>query len=862
MNLKLNSILAIIFLVILSIALKQLFPVSTAILALIILFGNRVDEHTKNLLLIIICTLPFLPFFVFFLFYLPFIVFGSLLSNPSFIKSYVLGTSVILLLRIMLYYANMAGVPLTEWTILFVILAFLALSYFLFIKKNGISAAKSLFSMGPRDYKILLGTLFFLFVFASIIYNNTSLYGSNGTQIYTKQKFVIDSIENYGFFPHYDPGIGMGEQLFLTDSPTHFTKDVLVLTTIWMKQWFGEVLIYNAYSLFILWMVMLAASLLLRELLSKDGKDNTNWTPYFVILGSCAIGLSFQFVRILESFKAFSAHPINMLLFALLLTKPKKAAEWFIIGYLMLFSYMVHAIQAIGVFVFGVSILIVLHWRDSESFLSLLNYGKKRWFLGIVIALVFIGVLLGYTLGGFFSKNYLRETLPGIFLPDPITNIKYFVKDYFTNDGTTPFSINYPDLRRLDTKQSGFFLTVIGGISFFLCLFGIKNTSHRKTGLFNLAFIVQFFLYGFATNTFNVGNLEPGYRIILPYTVVVLALSISSFCDAIPRNLKFGATFLFLAFFLHSSYYASINMANIHSSSVISKNTLSQEIAFIETLPLDGRFITYGLFSNEMDAGIAAVTGKYFTRYQYNLWTSTHNIYGKVHTQHSFGEFPELEGLTGTELKNYWILGGYKYLFLNVCHPVGNTILQKTYPNHIQPLYQNQQNQCLIIAKVNDSEYVTTATIQKNLNESAYAQPFGYRYYSLSSLPRYEIDVESALSGVENDANLIPEPRALQFKRENPQYVIIEGGFKEGDWVNFKEEYFFRWKAFINGEEQQIYPSNFNMILIKVTQPGNTIELIYQILPIEKFFNTVSLIATIACAALFLLLLRNPDLFE
>ncbi len=753
MKLTLSDILALLFVLLLSLVLKKIFFLPLALIALIFVFGGRLKSGHKNLAYILALTATFLPFFIFFAFYLPFVVFGAFLSNRTFIKSYVLGTAIILILRIFLYHANMLGFPLTEWTILFVIFFFIVIAYSIFIKKYGVAKVQELFIVDSREFKILAGTLFFLFFVGSVLYNNSSLYASNGTQIYAKQKFVIDSIEKFGKFPLYDPGIGMGEQLFLTDSQTHFTKDILVLATIWLKRWFGEVLLYNAYHMFILWLTILGASILLREILSRNGEDNSALTPYFVVLGSIAIGLSFVFVRLLESFKAFSAHPINMLIFALLISRPKKPIEWFVIAYLMLFSYMVHAIQAIGVFFLALSILIIMYARDIPSIKSAIAYLFSHKLKGLAIVFIFILVMFGYTATGYLTKNYIRESSPGFFQPNPIANsIGYFEAFLYKNPDVTPFSIKYPNLARLDTKHSGFFLSVIGGISFLILLFAIGNERFRKAGLFNWAIMLQFLLYGLFTNFINIGNLEPGYRIVLPYMVVALAISFCAMGDALnDRRIKAAFALICLLFLIHSFYYVKINISNVHSSSIISGNVFPDLIQAINQVPIDGRFITYGMFSNEVDAGIASVTGRYFTRYQYNLWSAKNNLYEKVHTQHSFGDFPNLPSLSGTELRNYWDLGGYRYVLFNACHPIGNLVFQKTYPNQTQPLFQSQQNQCLIISRVNNVSYAEKVSVIPNVSEEVYAQEGGSIYFTLSDLPRYSFGRNEALKGAPSE---------------------------------------------------------------------------------------------------------------
>ena len=543
-----------------------------------------------------------------------------------------------------------------------------------------------------------------------------------------------------------------------------------------------------------------------------------------------------------------------MILIALLISKPKKAVEWLVICYLILFSYMIHPIQFIGVFVFAASILIVLYFNDLGSVKSGINYLLKNKFSVILIILIFMGIMFSYTLIGYSYKDYIRQHPGGVFLGHPVSDTMDYFRLYFTDENTTPFSIKYPDLQRLDTKHSGFFLSVIGGLSFIFILFSFKNEKLRKARLFNCAFLLHFAAYAVLINVINIGTLEPGYRIILPYTVVVLAISICAVFDSINiKRIKIGLLLVFFLFLAHSLYYARINMANIHSEQVISGGALKEESEFVKTVPLDGRFITYGLFSNAVDAGMASATGHYFTRYQYNLWTEINNIHEKVHTENSFGDFPELDNLTGVELRNYYILGGYRYIFINVCHPVGVKVIQKVYPNYTTPIYQNPQNQCLVMLKVNNSTYADKVSVVKNVDESIYKAPEGFKYISISDLKRYGFDPNEILKDAPDKPT--EEPVELSFKRINPHEVQIYGNFNNGDWVNFKEEYFPRWKAFMSNAQVPLYPTNFNMMLIK-TANGNSITLKYELLPTEKIFSFVSLVSVILCSIIFILLLK------
>ena len=853
MKIRLNDLLIVLYFLLLSLVLKNFLYIPLSIAVLLIIFGDKLDAGIKNLIYVGLAMLPFIPFFIFFIFYLPFIVFGTVMENASFTKKYLLGFAVAHIVRLISHHSHdsVLRLPLSAYSIIIVVSIFLAIAYSIFIKKRGIEALKKLYSIKSEEYKILIITLFFMFFVSHVIFNNTSLYQSNATQIYATQAYVIDMIDKYSLFPQYNPRTGIGEQFFLTDSRMHFTKDILVISTIFLKQWFGPVLVYNTYHMFVLWMIILGASVLIKEVFSLNGEINNKYSLYFVILGSLAIGLSFQFVRTMESFKSFSAHPINLLLLAIILSKPRKFSEFVIIGYLLLITYMIHVLQAIGMLILVVSLVFVLYFRDNQSIGAGFNYFMRNKLKLIIVLLIFVGVTFGYTIIGASFSDYMREYPGGLFQKNILRNIYNYVIDYFTNEGVTPFSFSYGDLGRLDKKESGFFLTFFGGISFIYLLFNFRSEKLRKARIFAIAFIILFLLYDVIINTFNMGTYEMGYRIIHPYTVVVLAVSISAVFTSFKHEItKAVLLIVFFAFLMHSLYFARINLDNIHSEQVISEGTLKSEMDFVRGLPLDGRFLTYGLFANAVDAGMAYKTERYFSRYQYNIWTEVNNIHEKIHTQHSFGEFPGLYNLSGTEFSNYFKLAGYKYLLLNICHPVGNHVLFKVYPNFTTPLYQNQ---CLVILMVNGTQYAEKVSMLKDVDEEIYKTDVGYKYFTISRLERYGVDVEKTLENALSNDPI--ELIGLNFERINPQLVNIRGDFEDNEWVAFKEEYFPRWKAYINNVEVPMYPSNFNMILIN-TIKGNLITLKYDILEYERILNSVSLVAVLLCSFIFIWLLK------
>ena len=130
----------------------------------------------------------------------------------------------------------------------------------------------------------------------------------------------------------------------------------------------------------------------------------------------------------------------------------------------------------------------------------------------------------------------------------------------------------------------------------------------------------------------------------------------------------------------------------------------------------------------------------------------------------------------------------------------------------------------------------------------------GYKYVTVSSLKRFDFaNPQKSLEYAENKEPM--EPKPLSFNRINPQLVEIHGNFNGGEWVVFKEEFFPRWKAYMNNMEIPVYPTNFNMIAVRAVK-GNVITLKYDIVKKEKMFSLASLIAVAACSLFFVGLIR------
>ena len=179
------------------------------------------------------------------------------------------------------------------------------------------------------------------------------------------------------------------------------------------------------------------------------------------------------------------------------------------------------------------------------------------------------------------------------------------------------------------------------------------------------------------------------------------------------KTIRMALTAVVFIAFAHAAPYAMQNISNIHKEMFMSGNVYNNELGFIRQLPVDGRIITYGLFANAVDFGSNQLTGRYFSRDEREeLAYSNRNLYvTKVHEANSFGDLNLLQPKSGIELSNYLRLGGYKYLFLNVCHPSGNLVLNKVYPDFSYPIYQND---CMVFMVVNGSNYAEKVDLVEN----------------------------------------------------------------------------------------------------------------------------------------------------
>jgi hypothetical protein len=507
----------------------------------------------------------------------------------------------------------------------------------------------------------------------------------------------------------------------------------------------------------------------------------------------------------------------------MVLANPRNVKELMIIASLMALAFLIHAPQSLAIWIMAFLLFAIMQFSESSmmrNFGEARNYISKNKLKTIAIFLAVLLIPLFYIIPAVYYSEFMRHA--DVKIGDYPANMAAYLRVFFISEN--PISAKYPDLRRIDEKKMGLFISAFGIIALLYCILNLRKPHFRKANAFALAFLLSAFLSAFAVNLPFINNMEYGTR-TLPYELVLLAIAICCAISSFRHNaLKFALAIIFLTGFAHSLPSVKANLSNIHNESFIGGESYKNEIEFIKKLPTDGRIITYGHFANAVDAGLGALTDRYLSRYEFKQIDFSRTIYENIHTTYSWGSPEALGKLTDVEFANYLAAGGYKYLFLNVCHPTGNMAAKKVYPNFSYPIYQNQCNVFLVL---NSSNYAEKANVVDEKEEkSMKGRENGHFYVSVKNFG-------------DSQGPEIKHPEPLSFERPKPYLAVISGNFKDGEWVVFKEQYFPRWKAYTDGKELPVMPTNDDLILIK-TAKGDRIMLKNSLLPVEKISGFLS----------------------
>jgi hypothetical protein len=841
MKIKINGILLIAYLIAISFVTKKIEFLAIGAAVLLIFFGSKIKEEIKNLLYIIAALLPFPSFLAIFLMYIPFSAFGILISNVNFIKRYIFGFAIAVFSTLLIYtlsmFVNFSLDPVIIFIVMYIPAALMAFKLY---KKKSLS---SIATIDSSSYKIIIISLFFLFLITNVMLTDNTLFQSNGTYFYSKYYTIVKSVERGNTFPFYSPESAQGEQLFLVDSPAFFSHIAFVKV---IMPWTNPVAFFNYYSAFILFLTILGVSLLIKEIVSEKERNSTIYT---VAIGSSVAILSFIFIQYLESVKQFFAHPIGFLIFALILSNPKKVQEILLIGALFVLMLLIHPPQALGTGLVAIFLFLFMQ-LDKQSMLRNLNElknhlqeDKLKLFILVVIVLL---IPIFYIIPIMQYSDYMRpsgSSDPGVV----ISNAAAYLDSFFTNEN--PLSVKYPDTRRIDHKKIGFFISGLGLLALAYSLFNIRKPYFRKANVFTFAYFSNILASAIIISMPFVGNMEYGNRTLIPYALVLLVVlictSINSFRNSIVRWLLLA---VLLAGFIHSIPFVKENLSNIHQESFIGGQTYKNDIEFIKTLPIDGRIITYGHFANAVDAGLHALTDHYLSKFEFKQIDTTKTVYDKIHSTHSWGVNENIDKMSGTEFANYLRVGGYKYIFANICHPVGNKVVNKLYPDFIYPIYQNQQNQCNVIFTVNSTYYAEKVNLDNEEPETRLKREDGYWHVSINEEYDYG-DIKIS----EHDGKILAQ-EPVNVERLDFSTVILRGDFSKGQFVVFKEQYFPKWKAYMGGKEVPVVSTDNYLLLIQTTD-GNEILLKNTLLPFEKISGLVSSIAIIALLLFFIFII-------
>ena len=836
MKINLPQILLVVYFL-LSLVFLKTFSLLSVILFIIIAlmdYFNVIKKEVKNLLYFLTALSLFPNLLYLFLIYLPFVVFGLILTKRSFIKSYVLGFAFSILPTIIIYTSsNYFNLPLNLFTISLIFYMPIVAVIPLFKKRKTLDFLQ----IDSKELFMMLMILFSTTFVAANIINNSSLFPSNGTYMYTRFELIVKNANSYNTFPIYDPSVSSGESPFLFETPLMFSH--IAFANI-LLPFIPPVFFYNLYTFFILLLSVLSLSALIGSILRYSKRNWINIT--IITLGSIIVGLNFQFIQLLESFKGFFGFPVNYLLFSIILEKPKNLEEILTAAYLLLLTFVINVPYGVGIVLISFSLvfLILLELYRSKK-LSLVI----QWFvankLKLVAALLILFMLpLFYVAPYFIFKGFLETANPEIYNAKFMPTAVDYVKTFFKNDHT--LSLEYPDLNRIDDFRFGPFVSIFGLMSLIAVSFLYKLKKLSNFRLFFGAYLLHFLISILISNIPMIKSLDYTYRTLWPYLLILLGVSICAVIMMIKKSyLKLLLTAILLVGLLYALPLAKQNIENIHREEIISGKYFNSEIDFIKNLPEAGRIITYGLYANAIGPAMNSLTGKYFSHHNLAAFARERFIYLKIHGANSYGTKETIFALSGMELSNYLRLGGYKYAFVNICNPIGKFVVELIYPNFTYPLYQQQ---CLTVLGVNGTNYAEKVSVLEEVEEDIYKAGDGYKYMTLSKHYDFGEDIQYSKE--------IIEPVALEFKRFSPIDVEIYGDFEDNEWVLFKEGYFTRWEAYMDGKKIPVLSNNHNYVLIN-TIKGNTIKLRYRTLLSERLFGTLTLISSLLLLAWLLI---------
>lgn len=844
MKIKLPLLLTVIYFILILIFLKTFSILSIILFIITIILDHftKIKNGIINLLYFLAALSVFTPIFSIFLLYLPFAVFGFLLRERNFIRDYVLGFAISFVPSTLIYLiSTYLSIPLSYPVIALIFYSLPVIAFFILRKRSF-----DFFEIDTKNFIFALIVLFFTVIIAINIVDDKNLFMANGAREFFRVDKVIQGLDKDGLIPLYNPGIGTGEATYLFVPPTSLTHFGL---TNYLLKFIPPILFFNSHLFFILFLSVSSLSVLFYSII----KNKSNLNMMAVTAVSLLVGLNFLILQSMESSRSFYGYPIAHLFLSLIIGNPKRFNDFIILMYFLVLILLIHPAFGVAMFLFAGSLFFIrklYYFKDQDEIKYFLKWISKNK-LKLLTILVIISLLPVFYVSTPFLFKYLLKDDPGWKLN--YQNLKASMSSYFNNysDNELSFlSLGYPDVNRIDDHKFGFFVSVFGVISFFLLLLLFRVKSLKNFRIFAFGYMLHILATSIAyIKIFRFGGFfrTPGL-----YLLTLLGASILAVIFLVNKKyLKLILIGIVFGGFLHSVPYAQQNITNIHREAFMGGDIYTNELAFIKQLPIDGRIMSYGLFDSVIDYGINYLTGRYGSRSERTEGQVERMVYTKIHNQNSWGTPDDVLGKSGTELSNYLILGGYKYLFMNIGHPMGNYVIQQIYPNFSYPLYQNGP---LVFLAINNTNYAEKIDLVQSVNDETYKQEDGYKYRTISTY--YDLGYEDI------EFKEVPkEPVPLEFERVSATKVRIFGDFEDGEWVVFKEQHFPRWRAYMNNQEVPVLPSEHVLILIK-TIKGNEILLEYSPLPKEKIVGIISLIGFIGFFGFLVFLLKQDSAIE
>lgn len=844
MKIKLLQILVIAYLLLVFVLLKtfNMLPIIFLIIAFLIDYFTNIRSGIKNLFYLIV-PLSFIPALLYiFLLYLPFSIFGFMLTKRSFIRNYILAFAVSFIpVNIIYLVTTYLSIPL-NYPLIFIIFYSLPLTAIILLKK----ASLDFFEIDKKEFVFFLIVLFFTTITAVSIIDDKSLFIANGVRIFSRVQVALEGLKSNGEVPIYNPGIAQGEATYLWNAPSFKVGAALANYLLNPK---SSIYFFNVQSFFILFLSTLALAAIFRSVINKE-ESFANISAIAAV--SVITGLNFLFLQLLESFKANYLYAISYLYVSIILDNPRKFNDFLILMYISVIMITIHIPYGSGMLLIGACLFLITksyYLRDRSEIRYFFNWLlKNKLKIAVTLAIIF-SLPIFYISSGFIYKDFLDKNPTNIHvnIREIVSSSAAYLKGFYHNDVALLFSLKYPDVNRIDDHKFGFFISVFGPVSLFLLFLLYKSEHTKRIRIFALAFISNIIILSL-TDSLITGLVGGFFRTTGNYLLILMGASIATLiCFFKNKYLKYALIAVVFVAFIHSIPYAKQNITNIHREYFASGDVYKEEIDFIKKLPVDGRILTYGLFNNAVDFGGNYLTGRYFSRNERLELHINRVLFEKVHSQDSFGDPAIILSKSGTELSNYLILGGYKYLFVNACHPIGNYVVSILHPNFTYPIYQNG---CLLFLVVNNTNYIEKVDLVKNVSDDIYKQKNGYMYVTIS--PYYNFDRNLNFKEIPRS----PEP--LRFDRLSPTEIKIFGNFEKNDFVVFKEQYFARWKAYMNNKEVPVMATIHELVLIR-TEKGDNILLKYMVLPKEKIFGMLSLIAHLGLVIFLIYLLKNQE---